>query len=194
MERFSVKKPYTVLVAVLMVLVLGFVSLTNMTTDLLPPINLPYLLVITAYPGASPEKVEHEVTQPMENSLGTVSGVTNVYSTSSENVSMVQLEFEEDTNMDSAMVKVSSALQTVESQLPEMCGTPSIMEISPDMMATMYLGVGREGYDVYENTTFVRDVVIPYIERQPGVASVSSAGLVEKSVQVDLNRENRPDE
>ena len=189
MERFSVKKPYTVLVAVLMVMVLGFVSLTNMTTDLLPPINLPYLLVITAYPGASPEKVETEVTQPMENSLGTVSGVTNVYSTSSENVSLVQLEFEEDTNMDSAMVKVSSALQAVESQLPDMCGTPSIMEISPDMMATMYLGVGREGYDVYQNTTFVRDVVIPYIERQPGVASVSSAGLVEKSVQVDLNRD-----
>ncbi len=188
MERFSVKKPYTVLVAVLMVLVLGFVSLTNMTTDLLPPINLPYLLVITAYPGASPEKVEDAVTKPMEDSLGTVTGVTNVYSTSSENVSMVQLEFEEDTNMDSAMVKVSSAVQRVSAELPEMCGTPSIMEMSPDMMATMYLGVGREGYDVYETTAFVRDEVVPYIERQPGVASVSAAGLVEKSVQVDLNR------
>ena len=82
MERFSVKKPYTVLVAVLMVLVLGFVSLTGMTTDLLPPISLPYMLVITTYPGASAEKVEAEVTQPMEGSLGTVTGVTNVFSTS----------------------------------------------------------------------------------------------------------------
>ena len=108
MERFSVKKPYTVLVAVLMVLVLGFVSLTNMTTDLLPSVNIPYMLVITPYPGASPEKVEGEVTQPMEGALGTVTGVTNVYSTSSENVSVVQLEFEDGTNMDSAMVKVSS--------------------------------------------------------------------------------------
>ncbi len=193
MERFSVKKPYTVLVAVLMVLVLGFVSLTNMTADLLPPINLPYMMIVTAYPGASPEKVEAEVTQLLESSLGTVSGVTNVYSTSSENVSMVQLEFEEDTNMDSAMVKVSSAVQNTSASLPETCGTPSIIEISPDMMATMYLGVGKEGYDIYQNSTFVRDEVVPYIERQPGVASVSTVGLVEKSIQVDLNKQKIDD-
>ena len=189
MERFSVKKPYTVLVAVLMVLVLGFVSLTGMTTDLLPSVNIPYLLVITPYPGASPEKVEGEVTQPMEGGLGTVTGVTNVYSTSSENVSIVQLEFEDGTNMDSAMVKVSSSVQQVASTLPEMCGTPSILEMSPDMMPAIYLGIGREGNDIFANSAFVRDEVIPMLERQPGVARVSAEGLVEQSIQVDLNRD-----
>ena len=189
MERFSVKKPYTVLVAVLMVLVLGFVSLTGMTTDLLPSVNIPYLLVITPYPGASPEKVELEVTQPMESGLGTVTGVTNVYSTSSENLSIVQLEFEENTNMDSAMVKVSSAVQQVDSTLPELSGTPSLLEMSPDMMPTIYLGAGREGADIYANSTFIRDEVIPALERQPGVARVSAEGMVQKSIQVDLNRD-----
>lgn len=189
MERFSVKKPYTVLVAVLMVLVLGFVSLTNMTTDLLPPVNIPYLMVMTPYPGASPEKVEREVTQPLERGLGTVTGVTNVYSTSSENLSLVQLEFEEDTDMDSAMVKVSSAVQQVSSALPELCGTPSILEMSPDMMPTIYLGAGRDGHDIYENSIFIRDEVIPTLERIPGVARVSAEGLVQKSIQIDLNRE-----
>ena len=189
MERFSVKKPYTVLVAVLMVLVLGVVSLTNMTTDLLPSVNIPYLLVITPYPGASPEKVEGEVTQPMEGGLGTVTGVTNVYSTSSENLSIVQLEFEEDTNMDSAIVKVSSSVQQVASTLPDMAGTPSILEMSPDMMPTIYLGAGREGDDIYANSAFIRDEIIPVLERQPGVARVSAEGLVEKSIQVDLNRD-----
>ena len=189
MERFSVKKPYTVLVAVLMVLVLGVVSLTGMTTDLLPSVNIPYLLVITTYPGASPEKVESEVTQSLEAGLGTVTGVTNVYSTSSENVSIVQLEFEETTNMDSAMVKVSSSVQQLSASLPEMCGTPSILEMSPDMMPTIYLGAGREGDDIYENSAFIRDEIIPVLERQPGVARVSAEGLVEKSIQVDLNRE-----
>ena len=193
MERFSVKKPYTVLVAVLMVLVLGFVSLTNMTTDLLPPINIPYLLVVTTYPGASPEKVEGEVTQTMERSLGTVTGVTNVYSTSSENVSIVQLEFEENTNMDSAMVKVSSAVQQVSAKLPDLCGTPSILEMSPDMMPAIYLGVAREGGDIYTNSAFVRDEVMPSLERLPGVARVSAQGLVQKSIQVDLNREKIDD-
>ena len=104
MEKYSVKKPFTVLVAVIAVIVLGFVSMTRITTDLLPQISLPYLLVITPYPGASPEKVETEVSKPMENALGTISNVENVNSVSSENFSMVQLEFTDGTNMDSAMV------------------------------------------------------------------------------------------
>ena len=139
MIKQSVKKPFTVLVAVIMVLVLGVVSVTSMTMDLLPPISLPYLIVITTYPGASAEKVEADVTVTMENSLGTITGVTNVYSTSSENYSMVQLEFEDGTDMDSVMVKVSSAVQQVSGSLPDLCGTPSIMELSMDMLA--YAGV-----------------------------------------------------
>ena len=94
MSKYSVKKPYTVLVAVVLVLVLGFVSFTKMTTDLLPSINLPYLMVVTTYPGASPEKVESSVTAPLESALGTVTGVENVTSTSAENYSMVMLEFD----------------------------------------------------------------------------------------------------
>ena len=136
MSKYSVKKPFTVLVAVVMLLVLGIVSFTKMTTDLLPSISLPYILVITTYPGASPEKVENDVTQVLESALGTVNGVENVTSVSNENYSMITLEFAEDTNMDSAMVKLSSQIDQIE--LPDMAGTPSLLEISPDMMATMY--------------------------------------------------------
>ena len=189
MAKISVKKPFTVLVAVIMVLVLGFVSLTRMPTDLLPNMTLPYIMVITTYPGASPEKVENDVSKPLESALGTVNGVKNVYSTSAENYSMVQLEFEDDTDMDSAMVKLSSALDQVEGSLPESCGTPSVMELSMDMMATMYLSVSYEGKDVYELSDFVDQEVTPVLERQNGVASVSETGLVEKSVQIELNKD-----
>ena len=188
MEKFSVRKPYTVLVAVILVMILGFVSLTEMQTDLLPPISLPYLIIVTPYPGASPERVELMVSEPMENALGTVSHVKNVYSTSSENYSLTQLEFEDGTDMDSTMVKVSSAVQQVGQTLPDGCGTPSILEISMDMVATMYAAVSREGYDRYELSDFVDDEVRPYMARQEGVASVGSIGLVDKTVQVDLNR------
>ncbi len=187
MEKLSVKKPFTILVAVILVLVLGVVSVTRMTTDLLPNISLPYLMVITTYPGASPERVESDVTRPLESALGTVSGVENVYSTSSENYSLVQLEFAEGTDMDSTLVKVNSALQTVTTSLPEMCGTPSVIELSMDMMATMYVSVGKEGADIYELSDFVKNTVQPYIERQNGVASVSTMGLVEQSIQVELD-------
>ena len=188
MSKYSVKKPYTVLVAVVLVLVLGFVSFTKMTTDLLPSINLPYLMVVTTYPGASPEKVESSVTAPLESALGTVTGVENVTSTSAENYSMVMLEFEEDTNMDRAMVKVSSAVDQVSGQLPDLAGTPSIMEITPDMMATMYVSASYDGKDIYDLSSFAEEELLPYLERQSGVASVSTVGMVERQVEVRLNQ------
>ena len=127
MEKYSVKKPFTVFVAVIIVVVLGIVSIRDMPTDLLPEMSLPYMIVITPYPGASPEKVEAEVTEMMENALGTVSHVKNINSSSSENYSMTQLEFEDGTDMDSAMVKVSGQIQQISPTLPAGCGTPSIM-------------------------------------------------------------------
>lgn len=189
MSKFSVKKPFTVLVMVIVIIILGVVSLSSMTTDLLPEMNLPYMIVITTYPGASPEKVESAVCAPMERALGSVSGVKNVYSMSYENYGIVQLEFVDGTNMDSAMVKVSSSLDSVESALPDECGTPIIMEISMDMMASVYLAVAYEGMDVQETSRFVEDTVIPYLERQEGITSISSIGLVENSIVVELNED-----
>lgn len=187
MSKFSVKKPFTVLVMVVVMLILGFVSLTKMKLDLLPEISMPYLIVIVTYPGASPEKVESQVCEPLEATLGTISGVENVYSVANENYGMVQLEFQDDTNMDSAMVRVSSAIDSVEEMLPEECGTPSIMEISTDMMATQYLAVSMEGMDIEELSKFVENKITPQFERQDGVASVSSLGMIEKSIQVELD-------
>ncbi len=189
MEKFSVKKPFTVLVAVIVVLVLGVVSVSRMITDLLPNMSMPYLMIVTTYPGASPERVESDVVRPLESALGTVSGVENIYSTSAENYGMIQLEFAEGTDMDSTLVKVSSALQEITPSLPDMCSTPSIIEISMDMMATMYVSVSREGYDIYQLSAFVRDTVQPFLERQQGVASISGLGLVEQSIQVELSQE-----
>ena len=141
LSKFSVKKPFTVVVAVIMVFILGAVSFMNMTTDLLPNIELPYVVVSTTYAGASPEKVESSVTKPMESALSTLSGVKSVSSISSENASIVMLEFEQGTNMDSAMVKINSAITSVKESLPEACGTSNVMEMSMDMVATMYTSV-----------------------------------------------------
>ena len=189
MIKQSVKKPYTILVGVIIILMLAAVSLSKMTTDLLPSISTPYLMVITTYPGASPEKVELEVVEPLEGVLSTVTGVKNVTSNSAENYGMITLEFEAETNMDSALVKVNTALDTVKDSLPERCSSPSIMEISLDMLATMYVAVYDDNKDIYELTDFAKDNVIPYFERQNGVASVSTVGLVNQMVEVRLNEE-----
>ncbi len=185
MTKYCVKKPFTIFVAVIAVMVIGIVSLMRMKTDLLPDMSLPYLMIITTDPGASPEKVESEVTAPMEQALGTVTGVENITSVSAENYSMVTLEFVEDTNMDSAMVKVTAQLNQL--NLPETCGTPNMLEISMDMMATMYATVSYQDKDIYQVSDFTEEIIKPYFERQDGVASVSAVGSVEKTVEVRLN-------
>lgn len=189
MSKYSVKKPFTVLVGVIIIIILGIVSMVKMQLDLLPNISLPYLLVITTYPGASAEKVEAEVCMPMESTLGTINGIKNVYSISNENYGMVELEFQDDTNLDNAMVKVSAGINTMQAVLPEECGTPIIMEISTDMMASMYVAVGYDGKTMEEMSQFALDTVIPAFERLDGVANVNSLGLIEKSIIIELNKE-----
>ena len=189
MEKFSVKKPFTILVAVIMVLLLGFVSITNLQTNLLPDISTPYLMVVTVYPGASPERVESEVSDVMENALGTVSGVENITATSAENYSLLLMKFAEGTDMNSAMVKTSNKVDQTASSLPGTCLTPSIIEYSLNMNAFMTVAVSREGSDVYDLSDFVDNTLVPYVGRTSGVSSVSANGLIEKMVQVQLNQD-----
>ena len=144
MEKFSVRKPFTVLVMVIIMIVFGLVCLGEMDLDMLPEMDLPYIMVLTTYPGASPEKVEEQVCKPLESALAAITGVQNVYSVSNENYGMVQLEFVADTDMDAAMVKISNVLSQMEESLPEECGAPSLLEIGTDMIPFAYFNVGLE--------------------------------------------------
>lgn len=187
MTKLYVKKPYLVLVTIVIVLTIGIVSLNKMNTDLMPEMELPYLGVIVTDVGASPEQVEKDVIQQIESALSTISGTKNVTSMCAENFGAVFLEFSDGTDMDATLVRVSQKLATLE--LPATCGTPNLMEISMDMMATMYVNVNCEGMDIVELTTFVENEVKPYLEKQNGVASVSLMGAVNEYVEVRLNQE-----
>lgn len=188
MTKYSVRRPYTVLVGVILIIVLGVVSILNETTDMLPEISLPYIVVATVDPGASPEMIEADVTKVLEDQLSTVTNVKNVSSRSNENFSMIMLEFAEGTNMDSAMVKVSAAVNQVASQLPETAMTPTLLEINPNMIATQYVAVDYAGKDLEALSSYVSGNVISYYERIDGVASVSASGLVEKEVHITISK------
>ena len=175
-----------VLVSVLVLIVLGVTGFTKMTTDLLPEMELPYMMVMTPYPGASPQKVEKEITDVIENNISTINGIKNVISTSSENSSRIMLEFENGTNMDSAMVKVTSALNQLE--LPEKSAKPIVMEASMDMVPISYVSVDYDGKKGGELSTFVKENIVNEFKRQEGVASVQTAGLIEESVEIKLNK------
>ena len=192
MEKFSVKKPFTVLVAVIMVLMLGFVSVTKMKTNLLPDVSTPYLMVVTVYPGASPERVESEVSDVLQNAL-TVPGVEKITATSAENYSLLLMKFVDDTDMNSALVQVSNKLDQAKSDLPDTALTPSVIQYSMNMNAFMTVAVSREGSSVYELSDFIKNTMTPYVQRKGGVSSVSASGLVEQLVQVQLNQEKVDD-
>ena len=187
MPKFSVRKPFTIFVIAIIIILLGIISFKKLTTDLLPEFSLPYVVVITTYPGASPDKVESELTETLESGLGTVNGVENVTSTSAENYSMVMLEFDEDTDMDSAMVDLSTALDTL--TLPDSAGTPMLMEVSMDMIPVMYASVDYEDMDIYELSEFVEEEVVSKLERVDGVASVDVTGSIEQTVEIRLDQD-----
>lgn len=185
--NYSVNKAITVFMAVIIVIVFGVVSYTNLTTDLLPSMNIPYTVVVTYYPGKSPEEVEELVTRPIEETLATTSNVKEINSTSSENVSLVILEFNADTSMDSAVIEMREGLDMTSSQLPDGVMDPMIIKLNPDMMPVMQLSISKEGLSPQELTTYVDEDVVPLIERINGVASVSISGAYESDVHVILD-------
>lgn len=187
--KYSVKRPYTVLVAVVLVIVLGVVSLTRMTTDLLPAMNLPYVIVVTTDVGASPEEVEKDVTSPIEAAMATTSNINNVSSMSYDNYSMVVLEYEQSTNMDSAMIEIQQQLDQLTGQFPDSVGTPIIMQIDPDMMPVMIASADVDGMDQAEVSDYVDNELLPLFESIEGVASVTATGVLDTDLQVTMNQE-----
>lgn len=188
-SKYSVKKPLTVVVAVILVIILGFVSFTSMKTDLLPTVDLPYVIVVTPYPGASPEKVELAVTKPLEQALSTTSGIENINSTSSENSSMIFLEFGQSVNMDSVMIELSGKIDQVKGKFEEGVVTPTVMKLNPNMMPIMVASVDINDKDIKETTKIVKEQVIPEFERLDGVAAVESTGVLEERINVVLDDE-----
>jgi len=187
MSKFSVRKPFTVFVAVIAAIIFGGISYFRMTPDLLPNMDFPYVVLVTTYPGATPEEVEEQVTKPLEQSMATLNNISGLSSTSSENFSMIMMEFEMDTNMDGVTVDILQKIQMHTGQWDESIGTPSIIRINPNMIPVMVAAVDAENMDRYELCRFAEDTLIPELEGTTGLASISTGGLVEQSLTLQLN-------
>ncbi|MBQ7703135.1 MAG: efflux RND transporter permease subunit [Firmicutes bacterium] len=189
MTKYSVKKPLTIIVAVIVIIVLGVVSFMRLTPDLLPSIDLPYVMVMTTYPGATPEEVEEQVTKPLEQSLATVENLKTLMSSSSPSYSLVMMEFENGSSMDAAVVDVLQQVDMVEGSWGENIGSPYILKINPTMIPIMIAAVDRDGYDLKEVSEFTTDKLLTALEGTNGVASVRTGGLLESKVNVLIDGE-----
>ena len=188
-SKYSVKRPYTVLVAVVLVIVLGAVSLSKMTTDLLPDMSFQYALVITTDMGASPEQVESDVTAPIESAMATTSNIKNISSISYNSYSIVTLEYEQNANMDSVVIEIQQSLDQISGQWDDSIGTPMIMKVNPDMLPVLAAAVDVDGMDAAKLSEYVENELSPAIESLEGVASVTTTGQLEESVQVTLDQD-----
>ena len=188
LSKFSVKKPMTVFVCVVIIIVLGVVSFLKMTPDLLPNMDFPYAMIMTTYGGQTPETVEATVAKPLEQSISTIDGVKDITSNSAENYSVLIIEFEDGTNMDTATVDLRSSLDTISDNWPDGVGTPYLIKANPSMLPVAMTAVEYKGKDRKELSDYVSDELLNKLEGIDGVASVSDKGIVVEKENVVISQ------
>lgn len=187
-SRFSVKKPVTITMMILIVIVLGVVSLSKLQIDLLPQMELPYVMVQTSYQGAGPEEVEKLVTKPLEQTVATVENIEAVISFSNEGSSIVLMQFAFGTDMDDVMLQLRENIDIIEGFLPEGTTSPIVAKMDPNAMPIIQLAVSSKG-DIATTQKIAEDIIAPRIERIEGTASAGVSGGLEREVEVMLKEE-----
>ncbi|MCR5537642.1 MAG: efflux RND transporter permease subunit, partial [Lachnospiraceae bacterium] len=189
MIKFSVKKPLTIFVAAIAVVLVGVIAYLRMTPDLMPNMDFPYVMIMTTYPGASPEVVEEEVSKPLEASMATLEHIDQVMSVSSENYSMVTLVFQDGTDLDTVTLDIQQNISLLQAGWNDMVGTPYVLKINPSMLPVAMIAISREGMDIIELSEFVEDTLQPQLEGVDGIARISATGLVENQIHVVIDQD-----
>ena len=186
LTRLVLKRPVTTLLAVLALVVFGFSSLTTLRLELMPDMEMPMKIVYTVYPGADSESADDLVTTPIEDKVGSLSGVKSITSSSMENVSMVLLQYDYDQNVNDAYLDLRAALDQVKSDLPDDSQDPMIIEMNMDSMPSITYSVSTS--DGTDALAFANQDVVPELEALSSVAQVTVSGGQEQYIKVELDR------
>ncbi|MFH2043261.1 MAG: efflux RND transporter permease subunit [Acidobacteriota bacterium] len=184
--NLTIKRPVTTFMFFLAVILLGFVSLRELSVDLLPDISYPRLSVVTQYSGVAPEEIETLVTAPLESAVSQIPGLRRVESVSKEGVSYMTLEFGWGTDMDFALLHTREKLDGAQSRLPEDVEEPTIYPMDPQSRPIMVLSVSGER-SLLELKEFSEELIKPRLEQIEGIGSAEIAGGVEREIQVEVN-------
>ncbi|MEG1686934.1 MAG: efflux RND transporter permease subunit, partial [Angelakisella sp.] len=188
LTKLTMKRPVSVIVIVLALVVFGIQSIMGAPLELIPEMELPMLMVMTQFPGAGPDEVNELVTSVVESAASTMPGVEDVYSSSREGFSMVQLQLSYGTNMDKAHMELQKKLNMYRAALPENAVEPTILEMSVDMQPTITIAARATG-DV-DLLNYVNDTVKAEFEKLGGVASVEVAGGKKDYISIRLREED----
>lgn len=192
MSNYSVKKPITVLMGVLIIIVLGLFSITRLPLTLFPEVNLPFVVTITSYPGASPEEIESTVSDPLEAAVSTIGNFATVSSQSNENFAISFVTFQDGTNLDSVTVELREIINNL--TFPDGVGNTTILRLSPDLLpvmnVTMYRSFDASVSDdeaLILNTEWINRDILNELKSIPGVADVTLTGAADIVLEVNLD-------
>lgn len=186
--KSAINKPVTTLLIFVGVLVIGLYSLTRLPIDQFPEMDPPYVTVMTTYAGANASEVETNVTRLLENGLNSVDGLKEITSTSSDNMSMISMEFEWEVNIDEVINDVRSSIDMIRDNLPSGCSTPFIFKISSSSIPiAMYAVTADESYAGLDK--ILNDDVVPQLNRVDGIGNISIMGSPERYIYVDLDQQ-----
>ena len=185
LSSLAVRRPVSIFMCVLSLLVFGVSSIFSMQMESTPEMNMPVLMIRTTYTGASPQEVDSLVTDPIESALSTVSEVSQMSSRSSEGSANTTLSFDYSVDLDKKKEEVKQALEKV--RLPDSAGDPSVIEMSMDSSSIMSLSIHADSSDYV--ISYIEDTIVPELERISGVASVDMTGGSKSYVQILLKEE-----
>lgn len=184
----SIKRPIATLMAVVVIIILGFVSLSRIPVDLLPDIELPIAVVITAYPGASSEEIESMVTKPIEEEISNVENIKSISSSTEPNVSIVKVKFNWGTDLDFATMDIREKVDIVKKDLPDAAEDPIVSKLDPSMMPILSIGMIGER-DTMLLKQIAEDQITRNLERIEGVSSIKIVGGVERQIRVKASQQ-----
>lgn len=186
--KFVLKRPITAILSIVCLVVFGFQSLTGMSMELTPDMDMSMMIIFTSYSGASPDDVNELVTKPLEDAVSTLSGLDSISSASSEGTSMIMLEYEYGTDMNEAYDDLKKQVDWVSNmELPDDAGTPTIMEMNSNSGADIYLVVDNSAKENLYN--YVNNDVVPEFEKLSDVAEVAISGGAEEYIRIELIEE-----
>lgn len=186
LAKVAIERPVATLMFYIAIILLGFISLRQLSVDLLPDISYPRLSVVTEYPGVAPEEIETLITEPLEAAVSRIPGLRRVESVSKEGVSYLTLEFGWGTDMDFATLHAREKLDSVRFQLPEEAENPTIIALDPKTKPIMVVAVSGEA-TLLELKEFCEELIKPRLEQIEGIGSAEVAGGVEREIQVEIN-------
>ena len=184
LTKLVLKRPVSTVLAILCLIVFGLSSVMKSPLELMPDMNMSMMIVMTVYPGASPDDVNELVTKPIEDRASTLSGLDTISSQSKENMSIVMLKYDYGTDMNDAYDDLKKQMDLAKTELPDDAEDPIMLELNTSLKPNVIMAVSHgEDDDLYN---YVNNNIVPEFEKLSSVAEVSLAGGVQKYIKVEL--------